>query len=335
MVSDTPDQQTETTDTENQQTEPVTDQPDQNELAFDVSQIEVDRDVLRDLRLMAADTVFAASRGDQTLTEIRSRKGGPDRVHRINPYDLHFDDSNPRDFVPEDMRQAVLVMARSIAAQGVTTPLDCFIRGDRIYVNGGETRWRGALHAINFLGVAVEGLPVILSQNLNDLDRAINKYVGNTGNQFKPLEAGMLFQTMLQLGADVREIARRIGRSQGYVQAQLALMELPEWLKGQIGSGMRPEVARDIWSSAGEDTKVAQELFVAATETKEEEGSRRIMARHVEAAGDQIPAVRRHRPPRVDVAQELAGLLKDADRDVLEDAMGARFTNALFKLAKL
>ena len=261
---------------------------------LDVSQIVVDRDELRNLRLLSAEAVAALSKGDQTLAEIRARKGGPDRVHRINPYDLHFDDTNPRDFVPEDMRQAVLVMARSIAAQGVTTPLDCFVRGDRIYVNGGETRWRGALHAINFLGVAVEALPVILSQNPNDLDRAVNKLPrrGNTGNQFKPLEAGSLFQSMLQLGADVKEIARRIGRSQGYVQAQLGLMELPEWLKGEIGSGMRPEVAKDIWTSAGEDSTVAKTLFDAAAETKEGEGSRRIMARHVETAGDQIPAVR-------------------------------------------
>ena len=68
---------------------------------FDAGKIIVDRDELRALRLSpAAHAVFEAARGPDALSELRSRKGGPDQVHRVNPYDLEFEYINPRDFSP-------------------------------------------------------------------------------------------------------------------------------------------------------------------------------------------------------------------------------------------
>jgi len=300
---------------------------------LDVSKVVVDRDELRELRLTeAAANVFAQAKGEQALVEIRARKGGH-LVHQINPYDLLFDDSNPRDFSTPEMLERVVTLARSIKAQGVKTPLDVFIKGNSLMVNGGETRWRATMHTLNFLDVAVERIPVVISHNQNDLDRTINKFVGNDQQRFKPIEAGKLFQQAVQLGGEPREIARRIGQTENYVRSRLALMGMPEWLKAKVSNNeLRAEPAYNLWLRAGEDDETAKKLFADAAAFQQEQGSTRIMARHIEAASEPATIVKKN---RVDLRQRLAALLGEVDRDAMQDAMGAKFTNALFKLAKL
>src|ERR1044072_1946891 len=144
-------------------------QPDTSK--FDVTKVVIDRDRLRDLRISEASIEVAEKAlGDGASAEFK--RG--DHVHKVNPYDLYFEDNhNPRDFTPMHMRERVVELTRSIAVRGVRTPLLIYVKGGRLYVNGGETRWRATLHALCFLNVRVERVPVIISQGENDIDRMI------------------------------------------------------------------------------------------------------------------------------------------------------------------
>jgi len=290
-----------------------------------LSQIITDRNALRDARLTEAARAVAdkAQGGENVLAEIRKKHGGGVHVYRVNPYDLDFEDGiNTRDFTPPDMQQRVVDLALSIAIEGVKQPLDIYPKGGRIYVNGGETRWRATMHVLNFLNVAVERIPIIIAQNQNDLDRAVNRWLGNDTNRFKPMEAALQLQQMRNLGADDYEISRRIGRPISFVRDHLKYLELPEWLKSDVASGKlsAPTAYKDFWLASGEDTDKAKAMLKQAAITQAETGSRRVMPRHI---------------GKLSVTKQLANLLGEIDREALEKLIGAERVESLFKLAKL
>lgn len=255
---------------------------------FDASKVIVDRDKLRELRLSpAAQAVFEAAKGPDALAEIRSRKGGPDHVHRVNPYDLEFEGLNPRDFSPESMRQRVADLARSIAARGVRTALSIYVKDNRLYVNGGETRWRATLHCLNFLNKRIERIPIIISTNEDSVDRMIGQWIDNDQFPFTALESGKLFRDAIDLGAEVVEIAQRIGKPTSYVKERMRLLEMPRWLQEQVRTGaIRADTAyNDIWLPAGEDDKKARQMMSGAIDEANSAGAKRVMPRHIRSVG--------------------------------------------------
>jgi len=301
---------------------------------FGIDKVMVDRDELRALRLSeAAVEVAAKAKGPQALAEIRSRKGGPDHVHRVNPYDLEFESGhNPRDFTTDAMRQRVMWITRSVAARGVRQPLDVYVKDGRLFVNGGETRWRSTMHALNFLGVRVERIPVIISQGESALDRMIGQWIGNDQIQFNPLESGKLFRDAVDLGADEAEIAHRIGKPKVYVQNRIKLLEMPKWLIDRVRDGtIKADTAyHDIWIQSGEDDNSAKRLLAGAVDSANEAGARRVMPKHIRNAGGHGRIT-----TASSVREELAAILNRHERDIFEQAIGAEDTQALFKLAKL
>jgi len=301
---------------------------------FCAAKVRVDRDELRGLRLSdAAIEVAEKSKGAQALAEIRSRKGGPDHVHRVNPYDLEFEpDHNPRDFTTDFMRQRVVAMSRSIAARGVRVPLDVYVKDGRMFINGGETRWRSTMHCLNFLGVRVERVPVIISQGESAVDRMIGQWIGNDQIQFNPLESGRLFRDAIDLGADEAEIARRIGKPKVYVQNRVRLLEMPRWLIDRVRDGtIKADTAyHDIWLPSGEDDLRAKTLLKGAVDSANEAGARRVMPKHIREAGG-----RGRITTASSVRDELPTILKHYTPEAMQGVMSEEHTEALFTLAKL
>ncbi len=321
--------------------EMVEDEKVQPEVAVELdglneSTIVVDRDALRALRLSeAAETVATAAKGDTALNDIEIRKGGSKRVHAVNPYDLEFEvDHNPREFTSTAKRQRVLELARSIAVRGVRQPLDVYVKCGKLFVNGGETRWRATMHVLNFLNIKIEHIPIIISTGENDLDRVIDQWIGNDQLQFDPLEAGKLFRQALRFGNGIEpaEIARRIGKPTVYVTERLKLLEMPEWLKDRVRDGtIRADNAYNaIWQAAGEDDIQAKKLLAASVDMANEAGARRVMPKHIRKAGG-----KRTVATVAGMVNDLVTMLGRHDRADLEAALGVADTDLLYKLAKL
>jgi ParB/RepB/Spo0J family partition protein len=306
-----------------------------DQAGFDISKVVVDRDELRRLRgSEAAVAVAEKALGDEVLMEIRTKRSGPDYVHRVNPYDLYFeDDHNPRDFTPENMRERVVELARSIAARGVRKPLDVYLKENRLYVNGGETRWRATLHALCFLNVKVERIPVIISQGENALDRMIGQWIDNDQLQFNPIEAGKLFRDAVDLGAEPAEIARRIGKDTAYVLGRIKLLEMPQWLIDRVRKDdIKADTAfSDIWIASGEDDRKAKKMLANAVAKANEAGAERVMPKHIRKAVGSVGRIMTASSLR----DELSRILRRHQRETLEQAIGDGDTERLYQLAKL
>ena len=301
--------------------------------AIDPETVIVDRDTLRALRMSeAAIEVANAAKGDAALAEIRARKT---TMPRVNPYDLHFEPGhNPRDFTTAFMRQRVASYAQSIAARGVRLPLDVYVKAQMLYVNGGETRWRATMHALNFLNVKVEGLAIVISHGENEAERLIGQWLGNDTVPFEPIEEAVLFRRYMDLGADLSVFARRIGRAPGYISDRIRLLEMPHWLQDKVSKGaVSPRVAyEEIWLPAGENTIKAKELLALSVERASAEGASTVKPRHVRAAktgeiGATIVRTRLH--------DKLAAILERHSREVIIQWFGQDDAEKLFKLAKL
>jgi hypothetical protein len=302
---------------------------------FGIADVIVDRDELRELRRSeAAIEVAGKALGDEAVSDIRAKRAGPDYVHRVNPYDLHFEDEhNPRDFTPEAMRKRVVELARSIAVRGVRKPLDVYLKGDRLYVNGGETRWRATMHALCFLNAPVERVPVIISQGENDLDRMIDQWIDNDQLQFNPLEAGKLFRDAVRLGAEPAEIGRRIGKDSAYVMGRIRLLEMPQWLIDRVRKDtIKADTAfNDIWLASGEDDRKAKKILAGAVTEANAVRAERVMPKHIRKAVGGTGRIMTASSLR----DELGKVLRKHERETLERAIGNSDTERLYQLAKL
>src|ERR1700676_902549 len=98
------------------------------------------------------------------------------------------------------MRERVVEYANSISVRGVRKALEVYIKNEQMYVNGGETRWRSVMHALNFLNAKVERVPIIIRKGENALDRMIDQWLDNDTLRFDSIAAGKLFRAALDLG---------------------------------------------------------------------------------------------------------------------------------------
>jgi hypothetical protein len=303
------------------------------EVILSASDVIIDRDKLRELRLSeASEKVFALSKGEHALAEVRSHKGGSKHIHMVNPYDLHFEPGhNPRDFTTPFFRGRVASFAYSIAERGVRQPLDVYIKDGQMFVNGGDTRWRGTLHAINFLNVPIERIPVIISQGENDAERKINQWIGNDQIRFEPIAEAELFRGYLDLGGDMAVFAKRIGKPKSYLEHRILLLEMPEWLKAKVADGsVAHETAyKQIWLGSGEDVEKAKELLAKAADKAP---GQKVRPRHVRAAITDDGAAIIERP---NLRYQLATILDRHERATIEQWFGIEDAATLFKLAKL
>lgn len=255
---------------------------------FESSRVNTDLSVLRQPQSELAQEIAALAEGETVVAEIKSGKKGVDHIYRVNPYDLHFEEGlNPRDFTTPAMRDRVWSMAHSIAARGVEVPLDVRVSNGKLIIEGGETRWRATMHAIEFLGAKVEKLPVILTRpGTNDVDRKINQWTKNEAHQFLPLEEGKLFMDAVRLGTDIVEIARRIGKPEAYVKYRITLQELPEQMKKLVNGGtISPGFAIKVWHESGENTVKAMAVLNEGLEKAAETGGTRVMPKHLKSGG--------------------------------------------------
>ena len=301
--------------------------------SIDPRDVIVDRDKLRELRLSEAATEVATkAKGEEALAEVRARKA---IMHRINPYDLYFEkDHNPRNFATAFMRQRVAGYADSIAARGVRLPLDVYVKTGQLYVNGGETRWRATLHALNFLNVKVERIACIVSQGENEAERIIGQWLGNDTIQFEPIEEAVLFRTYVDLGADLVVFARRIGHPPSYINDRIKLLEMPQWLQDKVSKGaVTPRTAyADIWLPSGENHARARELLALSAANATAEGVETVKPRHVKAAASGEISTKL---VRTRLHEKLAAILERHNREAIVQWFGQDDAEELFKIAKL
>jgi ParB/RepB/Spo0J family partition protein len=177
-------------------------------------------------------------------------------VLKIDPRKLSVRSNwNSRDFSDPANLEHIESLANSIAEKGVITPIRANWEDGKAYIVNGECRYRACMLLIE-RGVDIKTVPVIGDdQFANDVDRLFTQYLENTGKPFTDLERARHFKRLIDLGWQQEDIAKRSGKTQGWVSQTLALLTAPVAVQkmitqGEVSPTLAMQVVRDEGSAA-------------------------------------------------------------------------------------
>lgn len=121
-------------------------------------------------------------------------------------------------------------LAAEIEAQGVTTPLKCYKKGEYYVVIRGHRR-RRALKLLEEKGIIVI-VPVILQDKAkaDQQQWVLDQITSNDGKQLTPWEQAKVLRRLTNFGWSEKDIVERSGKSNVYVRRLLSLASAPQKL---------------------------------------------------------------------------------------------------------
>ncbi len=146
-------------------------------------------------------------------------------------------------------------LVQSIKEHGVLEPLIIAKTPAGYQIIAGERRWRAA----KICGVTK--VPVVIKQTTSQgmLEMAIVENVQR--EDLNPIERAQAFRRLMEeFSLQISEIARKIGKSDGYVSNTLRLLSLPDAIKDGIISGATTEGHARALAGIG-DTKLMIEAY--------------------------------------------------------------------------
>lgn len=167
------------------------------------------------------------------------------------------DDYNER----EEMGD-IVGLAAEIEAQGVTTPLKGYKKGENYVVIRGHRR-RLALKLLEAKGIVLI-VPIILEDKAkaNPEQWVLDLITSNDGKSLTPWEQAKVIRRLSNFGWSEKDIVARSGKSEVYVRNLLALSAAPQKLinlvrEGRVKATLAMEVIRE--GKVDELLKIAEE----------------------------------------------------------------------------
>ncbi|MEF2073536.1 ParB/RepB/Spo0J family partition protein [Consotaella aegiceratis] len=215
---------------------------------------------------------------------------GRSDVFRLDPRHLHVKEgwnSREVDFDPTDPED--LSLAHSIAEVGVKEPLTIVWEDGKAFVTNGHRRRGATLHAIDVLGAEIKSVPAQTEDRYSsEADRVLSQIVRNSGKPLTPFEQSKVFKRLIDFGWSEKEIAAKVGRSEGWVRQLLELQAAPEEVKSLVRTNqVSATLAAKVTREAG---PAAAERLAKAVETAKAAGKKRATAKHVEPQAKAEPA---------------------------------------------
>lgn len=174
------------------------------------------------------------------LRKLAQSSGGKiSEVLNLPPSMIDIDpEFNIRDDGPE-LTAHVRMLADSMINQGFmrTQPLTVRQEGDRAVIVDGHCRFAAARIAIKE-GAEILTLPCLTDKRTgNEAERALQLITANAGKPLSPLEQARVVMRLHTYGWDDKLIAKKIGRSPGYVVGLLDLAAAPVAVHKAIVNG--------------------------------------------------------------------------------------------------
>lgn len=202
---------------------------------------------------------------------------------------LHFDPRklkvkaglNARDLATEDNRAHIEWLAVSIANEGVKQPLAIFQEAGEVYVSDGHCRLAATMLAIS-RGVDIKTIPCVPeTRGTNDVDRVLSQNIYNSGKSLTPIEQGVNFRKALALGASITDIAKKVGKSAGYVSQMIDFQAAPAEVHNMVKSGeVSASLAAQVIREEGD--KAGLETLKTAVKTAKANGKAKATAKHIQ-----------------------------------------------------
>ena len=213
---------------------------------------------------------------------IKALASGKRDMFTVNPYDLHIKEGwNFRDLTDQDEADSLSDLAKSIAANGVKTPLKIYLNDNKLFITDGHRRHTATLMAIENLGAEIVSIPAIMGlRGESEADRKLEQFTSNTGRPPSPLQTAGIFKDLLNMGWSEESIAVQTGLTVVRVQRLLDLLALPEQIKAAVArKEVSPGMAAKI---VAEEPTVAKavERVAKAVEVAQESGATRAMPKH-------------------------------------------------------
>ncbi len=210
---------------------------------------------------------------------------GRSDLHRVDPRKLVVRQGwNSRNFDDPANIEHIETLANSIAQKGVIEPIKVHWEDGKAYIINGECRYRACMLAIE-RGTNIKSVPVIVDDRYaNDADRLFTQYLGNTGKPFTSLETAHNFKRLLDLGWNQEDIAKKAGKTQGWVSQTLALLTAPVAVQamitnGQVSPTLAMQIVREEGGTAAEKAlKAGLEASASGKVTRESVGRKSIGA---------------------------------------------------------
>ena len=122
-----------------------------------------------------------------------------------------------------------------IRSRGILQPLLARrLEDGRVELIGGHRR----LLALQALGKTPEDADVKILENVSDVDAILMALSENRYRQdLKPVEEARAFQTLQKYKLSIKQIAKKVNRSESYVRGRLSLLEMPAEVQNLIQSG--------------------------------------------------------------------------------------------------
>ena len=173
---------------------------------------------------------------DMKISGSRDVMPIPPSVIKVDP------NYNPRDYRLKENRDHLDELKASIREEGVRIPLICrwdfFAPGDpakSIIVTDGECRLRACLELLSE-GVQIASVPVMQDDSKNEADRLLTYMLANGAKPLSKWEDGGAFKRFIRLGWNIDLIAKKTGKTKGYVSQAVELADAPDEVKQLLSS---------------------------------------------------------------------------------------------------
>jgi len=166
----------------------------------------------------------------------------------------------------------------SIKENGVLKPLDVKKTKDKkLELVDGERRLRAVRKLIQS-GTEIKSIPVIVySSKVNEMELYLASLIGNTGKPLTPSEEANGFKRLLNYGFSVKDISKKVGRSDTHVRNRLELSyAIPPVKKAVDEKKITQNAARKIVKESDGKYEKQQQMLIEEEDLKDSQKNKTI-----------------------------------------------------------
>ena len=187
------------------------------------------------------------------MADLKSLAQSRSTILNIDPTKIQIKAGlNVRQLDDAENREHIDYLKASISENGFLKghPLTIFQEGDAVFVSDGHCRIT-AVHELLDEGLEILTVPCIAEERgVGEMDRILRQTTSNSGKRLTMLEEAYNVERLKSFGMSLTEIARRFGKSPGYVSQLLDFKAAPAEViqmvkQGQVSATFAAETVRD------------------------------------------------------------------------------------------